>query len=1442
MATKLCTFAQIFAFGFYECEAVNLGGAISQTSLVEMDENSGAQSRLPTMPLSDSNSQKRPGGVEKPTKPRKKRRKLGPMHLPKRQNSLPEIVLGPQAKKMRTSSADARRTSLNSIDVNSMDQAMVEEDIPQKSVAQAPLVVLATGCKDMNFRSNQSVLANGRKRNSPDEPDEIEEKDIIKRLRKCDCDCSQYLQAAKSCSTCKPVKQLLERRRHEYRLERQQATEGLRDAFHDAKWLNSFVYEMCNLHASTHARLPLSVDVVLKIMNDCFSRSFMHLDISRTIDVIDYTITDLLRKQMDEYPNEYRSWVAAFLSNSQTQLRKSRKFNVQSWLNTTEAEWPDVREDIEDFFSPSITGIELEFKGQMQPESKEVAQLDYNLAPCSIKEILDRIGDPEKAVQNYLKHSMKVLPENVGPREIRRRIKHVISCLKHIRSADVIESVQELSIQIVDMDRASIYQNLSKWHESGIHSDPRVGDFLSRFIEGINAASQNPDWCGLFEEDVRIEALHCLRHALLQLKFSDPEVNMRKMKVVKDALREQSEIRSPNPPPHQASVMFEPTKVEYFNERWSRYLLALLDGSDCCSSFKCQQLPNVSDNITKFWQAHNDATSYASTTMCNLDKEERKPDDLPVKSVENVEELAARSIMRNARLQKIRKRQIVSQNEETGDFDEGNARDLKEVEVLSFNLQAYSKQGHFRFSLNGVVSPRPGEKERYQYKFPHSWEIVDKSELHRVVCTASNPQSVCICPTCFEKTAAKREALLFGWKRSMQHQLGISVKDIFEELQTKINAERWETAMYIVEQEFDQELKERFCDSVKKHIHFDLREYVDAKSRSPQRDSKSSIYFTEDDQCPVCKEPLKNESKKVLPCGHALHQKCWIDGLEHGRYTCAMCRATPVSCLDEWFQTKVGFLPQSQIDRDDKKDHILQDLKSFRKDQVRGVLNSPGATGEDVIYRCNQDVVQVLCHQTWEGKEVPFFNSDQMLQKVRARCGNEYLPKEEMKFLLWSGFHGVRHFVIDRERLTDAVRRYGDGHVRHQHMEEKFKKHFTTADPDVLRAVILYGVKNKQIEPEENPEDFYFNGCDTFWERLSERFVECFEGEGTVIYNIPMSWDKPKWLDYESENKTKVEMVPLDSLPEDRRRQMINFCAQKRRDIQTQAELARQFDQIDKELLNAPRVRNGEFDEDFAAQTMLCNADYLNSKVLFKNEFPAMFRNDKISGVDFYGVAGCSYFDHSHGDGNQNVLPEPFLVLNELDVPQDPFAQWKRGEDLTSQEYEGSKLHIAAQKGLASTVLLYAAFQNAGVNSYQIARHLNMWFNFINHDQARTHVMKTFLGSERKMVRILMSERQMYFEDCFGVDKNFIDEFIARMSQDHAFLAGMAVRFSMSDRIFDFLLLPEHMEPAEKQERYERHSQAVPGVVRSVRDLTGRPESGNIRNEYEELREYSRAD
>merc|ERR1712072_1471199 len=109
-------------------------------------------------------------------------------------------------------------------------------------------------------------------------------------------------------------------------------------------------------------------------------------------------------------------------------------------------------------------------------------------------------------------------------------------------------------------------------------------------------------------------------------------------------------------------------------------------------------------------------------------------------------------------------------------------------------------------------------------------------------------------------------------------------------------------------------------------------------------------------------------------------------------------------------------------------------------------------------------------------------------------------------------------------------------------------------------------------------------------------------------------------------------------------------------------------------------------------------------------------------GLDFFGVAGFSYFDFSR-EGDQFKLAEPVFVLNYLDLPSEPFAQWKASEEDASEEaagklhrsdYGSSKLKEFAQKGLASTVLLHTEFELAGSNSYRLARHLNQKMCFMS--------------------------------------------------------------------------------------------------------------------------------
>lgn len=621
----------------------------------------------------------------------------------------------------------------------------------------------------------------------------------------------------------------------------------------------------------------------------------------------------------------------------------------------------------------------------------------------------------------------------------------------------------------------------------------------------------------------------------------------------------------------------------------------------------------------------------------------RLPDALPQQSCENVEEIAAKTLMRNARLRKA--------------ATPHGTPVQKDAVLLSELVDEYAKYGktlmnpnrmpnedaelkQFVFTLTEPVpEPAHGEKARHQYKFPHSWKIVPADGT-----------------TGLGMPDAQYHALLCGWKRSMQNQMGISVRDIFEELESQIHENGWDTAQYILIEEFGPSFVEHFQIG---HNQPSVQEFVN-----------------------------------------------WV--------------------------------------KDARKKQVDAMLK--KKPQDREV------TGEDIIYRCKQDVEQVIEHKTPDGREVPLFNYDQMYKKVKARRGNENLKPEDMKFLLWSGFHGVRHFVIDREKLEDAVKTYHGDNVRHSHMKEKFRAHFTTADPDILRAVLSYGLKNNDYEPPTNKDlQAILKGCDRFWDRLSQRFVECCKGSGSVINNIPLEFDNHQKEDPAAQKDLLLALnCPIGQEP-------------------------RGFE----------RVSVGEYSREFAEDTMLCNVDYLESKTLFKVEFPAMFAHTPITAVDFYSVAGYSYFDHSHSDGNQHEFPEAFLVLNYLDLPSEPVAQWNRNEEskttkdanYSKELYQGSQLQQFARKGLAATVILYAVCKNAGSNSFRMVKMLNQWFGWVadkesKTDKSRLRVINDQFKRERKWAHELLVRNPDKFVKLFGVDGgvDFVKKFMSTLIHDDQFL------------------------------------------------------------------------
>jgi hypothetical protein len=67
----------------------------------------------------------------------------------------------------------------------------------------------------------------------------------------------------------------------------------------------------------------------------------------------------------------------------------------------------------------------------------------------------------------------------------------------------------------------------------------------------------------------------------------------------------------------------------------------------------------------------------------------------------------------------------------------------------------------------------------------------------------------------------------------------------------------------------------------------------------------SKVKFTQE-KCPTCLESVHTSQTScvVIPCGHILHESCWVTALEHGLYKCPYCSKSSIDLTRYWKSIK----------------------------------------------------------------------------------------------------------------------------------------------------------------------------------------------------------------------------------------------------------------------------------------------------------------------------------------------------------------------------------------------------------------------------------------------------------------------------------------------------------------------------------------------------------
>ena len=62
---------------------------------------------------------------------------------------------------------------------------------------------------------------------------------------------------------------------------------------------------------------------------------------------------------------------------------------------------------------------------------------------------------------------------------------------------------------------------------------------------------------------------------------------------------------------------------------------------------------------------------------------------------------------------------------------------------------------------------------------------------------------------------------------------------------------------------------------------------------------EAGIVKEEEDNCPICLDPMRTGDITTLPCGHTFHAKCIMANVLHNQSRCPMCRHTFSRCVED---------------------------------------------------------------------------------------------------------------------------------------------------------------------------------------------------------------------------------------------------------------------------------------------------------------------------------------------------------------------------------------------------------------------------------------------------------------------------------------------------------------------------------------------------------------